>query len=853
MRAVLDTSNMYLSATIANPKVYLKRAHIFHLLEDALQKPVITIVAGAGYGKTQAVYAFLQEYGAVTLWLQLSAYDNITTRFWENFVYCASMQDEKLAQELTSLGFPDTAVTFDRFVKIMGSAMRKDKKYILVCDDFHLITDKKILQFFNNMITAANGFSFIFISRTEPDINIVGLLSKNLITCISENDFILDRDEVAQYFALQNIKVSARALVDICDGTEGWIFAIHLVGLALKHGGGTEEYALSAMRQNIFKLIEREVFSAVSKEMQLFLIKLSLLESVPRALLIELFPNHDEFIGYISRINSFIRYDGFTDTYRIHHLFLSFLVEKQDQIDESEKKNIYLKSAKWYAEHGGNIDAIICYEKTGDYDEIVHVCLNFPAKMPREMAMFVLSIINRIPPQEYERHGILSVLHARIFLSLGRFEESKAKLCALIQKQEALPLTEENRSVLCEAHVCLGAIKSAMNDYYDEPLVLHYKKAAEYMPAGSKIISSRLSWNTGAYSCHVDAPEKGELDRYIDMMEQVRPYYSVVSNGLGQGMFELQKAEVAFFRRDLANAQKYIGMSITKAQGKNQYHIENAAWFYKLRIQLFSGNYAKIRQTMDTFWRRVQEQNKTDAYTIYDIASGWIYAMLGQIDEVPSWIKDDLENNWDASLSVFNLDILSRARYHLAAKNYVELLTLMSESENCLLRRYLFGRIEMALLEAVALYYTDQHGEAFEMLEMAYQLANPNRLELPFIEHGNHMRVLTKAAMQDKNCMIPEQWLDRIHIKASTYSKKLIQIITEYRAANNQEDDLRLSKREVEILTDIYHGLTREEIAANQNISINTVKGVIQSIYSKMGAVNAVDAVRIALTRNLLK
>jgi LuxR family maltose regulon positive regulatory protein len=61
-----------------------------------------------------------------------------------------------------------------------------------------------------------------------------------------------------------------------------------------------------------------------------------------------------------------------------------------------------------------------------------------------------------------------------------------------------------------------------------------------------------------------------------------------------------------------------------------------------------------------------------------------------------------------------------------------------------------------------------------------------------------------------------------------------------------------LSPRELEVLTGLSQGLTRDEIAEAAAISVNTVKSVIKSVYNKLGAVNRADAVRIATSLGIL-
>jgi DNA-binding NarL/FixJ family response regulator len=68
--------------------------------------------------------------------------------------------------------------------------------------------------------------------------------------------------------------------------------------------------------------------------------------------------------------------------------------------------------------------------------------------------------------------------------------------------------------------------------------------------------------------------------------------------------------------------------------------------------------------------------------------------------------------------------------------------------------------------------------------------------------------------------------------------------------ANNQR--VSLSKREKELLVGLCQGLTREEIALTNKLSVNTVKSMFPIIFDKLGAANSLDAVRIATAMDLM-
>jgi LuxR family maltose regulon positive regulatory protein len=165
----------------------------------------------------------------------------------------------------------------------------------------------------------------------------------------------------------------------------------------------------------------------------------------------------------------------------------------------------------------------------------------------------------------------------------------------------------------------------------------------------------------------------------------------------------------------------------------------------------------------------------------------------------------------------------------------------------------LFGRLEMKALDAVCQYQVKNREAALAALQEAYDLAQSNNLTMPFIELGKDMRTLTTAAMRDRDCGIPRPWLEMINRKAATYAKRLAFVVTEYKSANGLGDDVPFTARETEILNDLYHGLSRSEISASRNLSINTVKMVLGAIYTKLGADNVADVIRIALSRQLIR
>ena len=192
----------------------------------------------------------------------------------------------------------------------------------------------------------------------------------------------------------------------------------------------------------------------------------------------------------------------------------------------------------------------------------------------------------------------------------------------------------------------------------------------------------------------------------------------------------------------------------------------------------------------------------------------------------------------------------AKARYCYQAMNYAPLLAYMDEQKQR--ESILFGRLEMLAMEACIHYKMKNKRKACAVLLTAYEAASPNDIVMPFMEMGKDMRSLTAFALKEPGCSIPRLWLESVNRKSACYAKRRAHVITEYKQANGITDGITISPRESNILTDLAHGLSRAEIAVSRSLSVNTVKMLINSLYSKMGAGNMPDLIRIATERKMI-
>jgi LuxR family maltose regulon positive regulatory protein len=354
--------------------------------------------------------------------------------------------------------------------------------------------------------------------------------------------------------------------------------------------------------------------------------------------------------------------------------------------------------------------------------------------------------------------------------------------------------------------------------------------------------------------CRVSVSDQGEIEKYIEANAGMVAYVTKSSGGLYAGLDDLARAEYAFFKTDMVTAEQFAYQALYKAQKANQYEIENRALYYLIRISIYNGTYEKIRGFFKLLEVQLSQKDYINRRTYYDIVLGLFNLQIGEIDRIASWLKNDFEES-DLNSLAYGLETLARTKYHYLEGRYQSALAAMANQKSIYsYGGFLFGKIIFKFLEALCRYRLDDIPGAVKALEASYELESPNGLDMPYIEMGKDTRSLFGGILKGSyECSIPRDWLERIYRASSAYAKKVLVAVEIYGSPEKRESSTGLSRRELGVLTGLSQGLTREELAEDNDISINTIKSVIKSVYNKLGAVNRADAIRIATSRGLLK
>ncbi|MCL2030488.1 MAG: LuxR C-terminal-related transcriptional regulator [Oscillospiraceae bacterium] len=842
---------------------YVPRPRIDRMLEAAVRGKLVYVIAGAGYGKTQVVRRFIERQPeTVVRWLQLSENDNIGSRYWDNLTHNISFDNPELAQKMRQFGFPETLARFKQFAGFLKHAEHRAVKTFLVLDDFHLIQSEQALAFAERCAyLQIPGACVIIISRKEPEINAVPLLAKGQVSIITEDELRFTEDEIAEFLKQCGVPFSAKNLPRVMDATKGWALAIQLFSLSLKRNPGNLDSAIDSMKQNIFKLMEIEAFNDFPEKTQKLLTTLSMASSLPLTVLQKFF-NDVSFLRAAPQLTSFVWFDSFTGTERVHPLYWEFLQSKQYLLTPEEKHITYQRAAKWCFENNFTLDAMYYFARSRDYARMVELLFSHPFKLPHDTCEYFLEILENLDPEGEARDDTNLLMLKHFFIPLllagtGRYEEARQRTLGVIREWESsdtpaalkLLYTSYSNLVYIDLYTC------TVTHRYNAPEYI--KKSREYFKRSSlppaTVSGAFAVADVRSLACLVgEGADLPEFDQFLDATRQTAVYVAETRHSMYYGYDDLVACELAFYRNQPESARAHAHQAVLKAREKKQYSIEAMAAQYLLRISMLEGDHLLAREILKQLRVHLSNPDFWNRQLLYDLFTGFFYAQIGLPKRVPSWlIMDEKEATSEVRIPI--RELLVCVRSHLASKKYHQALTVLLNSyPREPQERFLLTELTLTLLTAAARLQTGDTPGALRDFEKAYSLSFQGVFEIPFVELGRHLRPLIAAVSAQDGCGIPREWLKAIDRKASIYAKKTAVILNALKEESHTPAAV-LSEREQEVLNDLYHGLSREEIAEHRYLSINTVKKILQSIYLKLDANNNVDAIRTAMEMNLLE
>jgi DNA-binding SARP family transcriptional activator/Tfp pilus assembly protein PilF len=418
----------------------LRRERLVGFLHSNINRKLLLVSAGAGYGKTSLLVDYAHDAELPVCWYSLDAGDNHVLTFVEYLV--ASIQrrfpdfGETVIRALRS--FRGQAEDVEPFIRLLIAEIETkiNSYFALVLDDYHEVLESEPV---NALVDGLLRYlpehcHLIISSRAIPRrLTLTRLAARDEIVGLGVRQLKFTRDEIRQVLELRGITALAPERLDaLAHRSEGWITAILLAAQTRWTETIEEIVSLSGSLDNIFGFLAQEVLAQQTEAVQEFLLGTSVLEEMSP-------PLCDSLLGINSSaqiLRSLAEQGLFTfeinssaGWYQYHQLFREFLVNKLETERPEEYRRLCLEEARLMANQGrwpwaiqGFLTAQ-AHDRAADAIEIVAQDY-FDAGRRDEVQEWV----DALPEPILREHPRLMLLRAKISTETGAYEQAERLL-----------------------------------------------------------------------------------------------------------------------------------------------------------------------------------------------------------------------------------------------------------------------------------------------------------------------------------------------------------------------------------------------------------------------------------------
>lgn len=829
-------------------KDLLHRPRLHTLLSQALQYPFCMILAGPGYSKTHTMADYISTCGANTLWFRLSRLDNLSSYFWNHLVRLTAYEYPGLSESIRLLGFPQTMSMFDNFIDLLEKNISIQKPFIWVFDDFGEISNQEVRDFFWMLSeTEIMNFHFVILSsdltRTSFAAHVTG---RHFL--VSADDLRFTRDEIADLYRMHGISPEPDEIEKIEQYTEGWPLPLHLFALQYEKIKDRLVQGGKLTHQTVTKIFEERYFSSYSLKQQKLLIKLSSMNSFNEEFALSLTdmtrPESDLLKNHV-----FVAADPVTDQHFFHRMYRMFLQSKSHMLSEKETSQFYRCAADYYLKSNAPFEAISYYRRCADYINMLHVIFDFAMShfgMTQQNAEFFLEHLDLLTPEQRHDHPIADGCRVLIYTCI--FETDKAEPL-IFDLEQRLPQigSKEALSLLGHVYIAHGLIALIRAQ---ETFGYYFKKAADCLPDGSKQLKKNELKVYDNHSFFMPNNSPGARERIERAIHYGIPLFTKVMNGSMNGMEYIFSAEAAYLSCQFEQVRHYISHAIHNAAKSDQHDLICNSYLILSRTAFMRGDFNEMTAQINNIVDYARKHEVGVLKEIRDTALAWYYTRLKDYKRIPKSIMS-IQYSGKSRLSYVR-KLLVYANYLLNVKQFTQLVNLLDHIDAS--DAISTDRIAWHIILAVGHFHLGNMERAMELFWKAYDMTYHNGLTVLFIEAQEHMTALIDFVRTQNDYSFDPKWLDFIYERAADFAKLSAAVQKSYRLKNAAKvNGTPLTKNETEILQALSQGLTREKIAMDRYISINTVKTYIRSIYNKLDASNRADAISIAISRGYIE
>ena len=365
----------------------VRRSPLVERLANGDRRPIVSVVAPPGYGKTTVLAQWAERNGQSFAWVSVDERDNdpkVLLTYVAQALDAVEPIDERVFDALASPGSSVPGSVLPR----LGSAFSSMTTPVaLVLDDVHMLRNRECQAALSVLADHVPGGSRLALAgRSRPPLRVARLRAEGRVLEIGPGDLSLTQDEAFLLLRNADIAVAEEDVTELHRRTEGWPAGLYLAALYLREGGPLASAAVSFGGDDrlVTEYMESEFLARISRRRRTFLTRTAVLERMSGSLCDAVLERTGSagVLADLERSNLLlVPLDRRGQWYRYHHLFRDMLLAELHRLEPGLIPVLHRRAAQWHERNGDPAEALEYWMKAGEADSAARLVgtLAFPA------------------------------------------------------------------------------------------------------------------------------------------------------------------------------------------------------------------------------------------------------------------------------------------------------------------------------------------------------------------------------------------------------------------------------------------------------------------------------------------
>jgi LuxR family maltose regulon positive regulatory protein len=318
-------------------------------------RPIVSVVAPAGFGKTTLLSQWAERNGQAFAWVSVDEQDNDPKVLLSYVAQALDAVQPISGRVFEALASPVSSVPGSVVPRLVSAFASMTAPVALVLDDVHALHNSECRAALSVLADhVPEGSRLVLAGRDQPPLRVARLWAEGRILEIGPADLSLTLADAAALLREAGVVLSAGEVVALHERTEGWPVGLYLAALALREGGSLSDAAISFGGDDrlVSEYLEAELLARISRRRREFLTRTAVLDRMSGPLCEAVLerPGSAAILAELARSNLlFVPLDRQSRWYRYHHLFRDMLLADLERAEPGLPVLLRRRAAAWCA------------------------------------------------------------------------------------------------------------------------------------------------------------------------------------------------------------------------------------------------------------------------------------------------------------------------------------------------------------------------------------------------------------------------------------------------------------------------------------------------------------------------